>query len=206
MLPAADYERITQTIKTILDMKEASTAHACQCFALAGAAILATHYWILARPVFGAAFVVLDDTSRDTLAYGMVHNNEASSDEDHYHAWIDTGDYVIDFMAPLYGQAMRTKGYAKDVPSWMLQRQKSTISDNLINLRKQGDCYFSGNASLSTRMVEYYLKEPEYRDLMKMAVAWFHKPPQPMLPLQTMEVDGKIHSVPLDKVYVTGYW
>jgi len=70
MLPLADYERITRAIKSVLDSEDAATAHCCQFFALMGSAILFTHYQIAARPMFGAAFVLLDETSRDTLTYG----------------------------------------------------------------------------------------------------------------------------------------
>lgn len=69
MLPSTDYERITQAIKPVLDSEGAQTAHSYQFFALMDAAILFRHYEIAARPIFGAAFVLLNETSRYTLSY-----------------------------------------------------------------------------------------------------------------------------------------
>lgn len=204
MLPLADYERITRTIKTVLDSEDAVTAHCCQFFSLMGAAILFTHYKIAARPMFGAAFVLLNEASRDTLTYGKLECGCASSDPDHYHAWIDTGEHVIDFMAPLYGDAMRTRGYIEDVPRWMLQRQKSTLAGHHYDLERQGDCHFLANPVLSQHMVQYFLKEPMYRDLIEITTRWYRKPPNTMMPLQTMSSSGKVRRMPLDQLSVTG--
>lgn len=206
MIPIADYQRITQAIKTVLDSEDAATAHSCQFFALMGAAILFTHYQIAARPMFGAAFLLLDDVSRDILSYGKLDGDNAGSNSDHYHAWVDAGEYVIDFMAPLYGDAMRTRGYTKDVPRWMLQRPKSTLADHHYNLQRKGDCHFLEDQALSQYMVQYFLKEPMYRDLIEITTRWYRKPPEPMAPFQTRSSSGKVRRASLDQLYVTGSW
>lgn len=206
MLPHADYERITRAIKAILDSENAATAHSCQFFALIGSAILFTHYQIPATPMFGAAFVLLDETSRDILTYGRLDGDDADSDPDHYHAWVDAGEFVIDFMAPLYGDAMRTKGYMKDVPRWMMQRPKSTLADHHHELQRQGDCHLLANPALSQYMVQYFLKEPMYRDLIEITTRWYRKPPEAMMPFQTQSASGKVRHVSLDQLSVTGSW
>lgn len=206
MLPLADYERITRTIKAILDSEGVATAHCCQFFALMGSAILFAHYQIAARPIFGAAFVLLNEASRDILTYGKLDGDDTNSDSDHYHAWIDAGEFVIDFMAPLYGDAMRTKGYKKDVPRWMLQRPKSTIADHHYKLKRQGDCHFLANPALSQYMMQYFLKEPMFRDLIEITMRWYRKPPEVMASIQTQSSSGKVRRVSLDQLSVTGSW
>lgn len=206
MLLLADYERITQTIKSILDSEGAATAHSCQFFAMMGAAILYTHYHIPARPMFGAAFLLLDEASRDILSYGRFEGDSARSDPDHYHAWVDTQEYVIDFMAPLYQDAMRSKGYKKDVPRWMLQRHKSTIADSPFSLRRKGDCHFQENSTLSKHMVNYYLNEAMYRDLIEISTQWFRKPPEIMRSLETRSLKNVVRRTHLDQLAVTGTW
>lgn len=206
MLPLADYERITQTIKAVLDSEDADTAHSCQFFALIGSAILFAHYRVPARPIFGAAFILLNEASRDILTYGKLEGDIAGSDPDHYHAWIETGDHVIDFMAPLYGDATRTKGYIKDVPSWMLQRPKSTLAGHHYDLKRRGDCHFLANPTLSQYMVQSFLKEPMYRDLLEITTRWYRKPPESMIPIQTVSSTDKVRLVSLAQMSVTGVW
>lgn len=94
MLPMQDYERISSTVKAILDSEDAETAHSCQFFALMGAAILYAHYDIQCSPIFGAAFIMLDEPSRDVLSYGRFEGGRVISDSDNYHAWLEVGDTV----------------------------------------------------------------------------------------------------------------
>jgi hypothetical protein len=171
-----------------------------------GSAILFAHYQIAARPIFGAAFVLLNEASRDILTYGKLDGDDTNSDSDHYHAWIDAGEFVIDFMAPLYGDAMRTKGYKKDVPRWMLQRPKSTIADHHYKLKRQGDCHFLANPALSQYMTQHFLKESTFRDLIEITMRWYRKPPEVMAPIQTQSSSGKVRRVSLDQLSVTGSW
>jgi hypothetical protein len=171
-----------------------------------GAAILFRHYEIAARPIFGAAFVLLHETSRDILSYGMLEGDDANGDPDHYHAWVYTGEYVIGFIAPLYGDAMRSKGNIKHVPSWMLQLPKSTLVDHHYKLQRQGDYHFFANSALSQYMVQYFLQEPMYRDLVDIITRWYRKPPEAMLPFQTRSFSGKLRRAALDRLSVTGSW
>jgi len=207
MIPASDYERITLTIKAVLDSENAATAHACQFFALMGGAILYRHYGIRARPVFGAAFLMLDGASKDVLSYGKLdEQGMIGSDANHYHAWLETEQYVIDFMAPLYGDAMRAKGYTKDVPRWMLQRSHFSLAPDAFQLRKQGDCHFVGNETLSQQMLKDFLCIRMYQDLIRISTEWYRKPPKPMPAVQTSSASGKIRTIQLGRSIVEGEW
>ncbi|MYM94129.1 DUF2026 family protein [Duganella vulcania] len=206
LLPLADYERIFLTVKAILDAEDAMTAHACQFFALMGAAILFTHYGVRAKPAFGAAFLLLDEETKDILSYGRVEGNTISSDDKRYHAWLDTGDYVIDFMAPLYGEAMRAKGYTKVVPRLVLQHSKSSLAPSIFDLKKRGDCFLAPNNALSQYMVSYYLGERQHRDMIETAVRWYRKPPEPMDVVQTTGRKGVAHTLALGQSIIDGIW
>lgn len=206
LLAQADYERIHLTIKAVLDSEDAKTAHSCSFFALMGAGILFAHYGIRARPVFGAAFLLLDGVSRNILSYGRVDANIIGSDENNYHAWLDTGDYVIDFMAPLYGDAMRAKGDVVAVPHRMLQRQRSAVVTSTANLKQRGDLYLLPNPVLSQDMVKYYVEERVYRDLIEMAIQWYCKPPAMMAPIQSQGSDGTLRTLVLGTSVIEGVW
>jgi len=207
MIPSQDYERITLTIKAILDSENAAAAHACQFFALMGGAILYRHYGIQARPVFGAAFLMLDNVAKDVLSYGKMDSQGAiGSDANHYHAWLETDEYVIDFMAPIYGDAMRAKGYTKEVPRWMLQRRRSSLAPDAFQLRKQGDCLFMANETLSQRMLMDFLSVRMYQDLVRISTEWYRKPPEPMLALQTSSAGGQVRSMRIGRSILEGEW
>lgn len=200
-VPLADYQRITRTVKAILDSEDANTARSCQFFAMMGAAILDKHYRINCKPVFGASFVLLDETRRNILSYGRLDGDRAVSSSDHYHAWVDTGVSVIDFMAPLYGDAMQST-----LPRWMLQRQKNELIENLSDLTRRGDSHFVANADLTEEMLQYYLSEPLYCDLIRISTEWYRKPPGKMAPMQTRGKHGSIRHVELDRLIVDGAW
>lgn len=149
---------------------------------------------------------MLDDSTRDILSYGRVEGNTISSDDERYHAWVDTGDDVIDFMAPLYGEAMAAKGYTKGVPQLMFQRSKLSLAPSIFDLKKQGDCFLCPNAALARYMIPYHLEERRNRDMIETASKWYRKPPEPMRDVETSIAGVMLPALGLGRSTIEGAW
>jgi hypothetical protein len=206
ILPFADYERIHLMVKAVLDSENAKTAFACSFFALAGAGILFTHYGIRARPIFGAALLLLNEESKDILTYGRMDGAAIASDENHFHAWIDTGSHVIDFMAPLYEDAMSSKGYEIKIPQRMFQRPKENLVQSIFDLKSMGDCHLQPNLALTQNMIKNYLHEPIYRNIIEVSTKLYRKPPMHLPDLIMTNRDGMPRRIVLDPSTITGSW
>lgn len=104
LLPMSEFNRIHQVIHgTIKD--EGNPGKGCTLFACIGALILSKHYKIPARAVAGGFAMCVEPEKN--MFFGRDGGGVVEFDEDGFHMWVQTENYIIDFMSPLYHEAFQ---------------------------------------------------------------------------------------------------
>jgi hypothetical protein len=91
MLPLVDYERITRTIKAILDSEGGCDGTLLPVFCPYGVSHSICSLPDRRQTNFRRRVCSTGEASRDILTYGKLDGDDTDSDSDHYHAWIDAG-------------------------------------------------------------------------------------------------------------------
>ncbi|WP_313312553.1 DUF2026 family protein [Pulveribacter sp.] len=89
LIPLLDYLRIHSVIRSVLDSVDARTAHACMFFSVAGSAILREFYKKDARPVAGAAFLLVDEQRRNAMSFATLTDGQVQSTDTSFHALVN---------------------------------------------------------------------------------------------------------------------
>ncbi len=205
-LPLYHFATVSRTVRSILAQENADHNRACVFYAVIGAMILKYHYRIDARPVGGAAFYRLNDTG---LAFVLPDGGPAKSDGEHFHFWIETNEWAIDFMAPYFPEVVEeTSGQHAPLPRKGFQRKLSDAKSTVEELQKSGDFLYVPNDELTKTLQETFRSTPAYMDLLGISVQdWYKPPPKLMAPeLQISNKKGEITRTPLLDLELTGFW
>lgn len=206
VIPLPDYERIFRIIFSVLD-ERANTPSACLFFTLVGAFILEKQYKLKANPVAGAAAYMVNTETATVATFGRFADEELTSSDDAFHCWIESNGVVIDFMAPLFGESMKARGYNDAVPERMFQKPRSEIADSVHDLRREGAFFLAPNLSLTTELFQAFMQRPANTDLMKVCLEWYRRPPKSLPSNIGMRDDlGNIFKLELHGPRVTGVW
>lgn len=202
-----DYQRAFQVMHGIL-LNEDSTPHkACLFFANAGAAILTKHFKRPAVPIAGAAFYFLHDASASALSFGDLGQDNVSSHKHAFHAWVQCGEWVIDFMAPLFPEALKDAGITENIPRKMFQRRIMSMVSSLEGLSKVGDYYLVPNFELTKQLQGGLSEKPANADLEYISSRWFTKTPKKILKeIPISDGKGKLTHAKLSRITVQGAW
>lgn len=207
IIPFSDYKRIFGVICGVLD-ERAHTAHACIFFALVGAMILKMKYRIEATPMAGAAVYLVDARSdpKNVSLFGRFENDELVSADDAFHCWIEANGVVVDFMAPLFEDSLRSVGSKIPVPRRMFQKPKSQMACSLSDLRDEGDFLLQPNRILSKQLFQAFAGRPVSVDLLNVCLAWYTRPPK-SLPQMSIQNDlGEVYPLKLKGPAIDGIW
>jgi hypothetical protein len=207
VIPFPDYERIFGVIVSVLEGR-ARTAHACVFFALTGAAILEQKYKIKATPRAGAAAYVVDDQTDPPRAqlFGRIENEALTSAPDAFHCWIEANGIVVDFMAPLFEDSLRSVGSTLAVPRRMFQKPMSEMAASPAAMRTDGDFVLQPDSMLAQRLFGAFAARAGSVDLLNVCLAWYTRPPKP-LPKMAMQNDlGEVHPLKLKAPAISGTW
>lgn len=199
-----DYERIYKTINTIIVNEDGDPSVACTFFAFYGVRILREHYKIDARPAAGLCMYHLGGNN-NVLSFAAQENNIFISNTDAFHCWVIADDWLIDFMAPAFGDADVCKSF--NVTPKMVQKPLSSMSNSPFSLTLEGEFYFEENTEVLENRKNYLSSSLAYADLADICSKWYKKPPKKMLPsIQIGDAKGNINSVSLVGNTVVGAW
>jgi hypothetical protein len=207
VIPFPDYQRIFDVTFSVLD-ERAHTAHACVFFALIGAMILNEKYRIAATATAGAAAYLVDARSdpKNVSLFGRFENEELVSADDAFHCWIEANGVVVDFMAPLFEESLRSVGSKISVPRRMFQRPKSQMARSFSEMRDEGDFLLQPNGMLSKQLFQAFAARPGSVDLLHVCLTWYTRPPKP-LPRMAMHDDiGEVYPLNLKGPAIDGIW
>jgi hypothetical protein len=177
LLPLPDYQRIYQVIYSVLEASKVATTHrACLFFATAGGLILREHYGLQATLSVGSMALMVDEQKANVVVYGREENGEWVYDSNGFHAWVECNGWLIDFMAPIIGAALKEDGVNFQVPRKMLQKALADGKYHLREIQHVGEFYCFGDRALAESLIDE--QEEEFADLLKICVTWFRKPPK----------------------------
>lgn len=203
-LTLPEYGRIYEVIYSVLDGR-ANTPFACMFFAAAGALILNQHYKIPARAVAGA-FLLCTDPAPSVISIAKNEDGMVTSDRDGFHMWVQTETHVIDFMAPIFNEAVKGKGYPGTVPRKMFQRLLSDEAESIDHLRMPSDFYTLPNIELTDGLIDSLLDRPANADLLNAVDSWFKKYPKKLDDLSLLNELGEVYRLTLKAPPVSGAW
>ncbi|MCP5003768.1 MAG: DUF2026 domain-containing protein [Planctomycetes bacterium] len=202
-----DYYRAFQVIHGIL-LNEDSTPHkACLFFANAGAEILNRQFKLPAVPIAGAAFYCLHDESDSILSFADLTQDYVSSNNQAFHAWVQCGEWIIDFMGPLFPEALKDTGLTVSIPRKMFQKNASSMADSLEGLSKSGGYLLCPNIELTKQLQNGLTEKPANADLVDIASRWFTKTPKKILKEIPISDDkGNLTKAKLSSITIQGAW
>jgi hypothetical protein len=206
LLPLADYQRIYQVVYSVLQESGGLSAHrACLFFAGAGMMILREHYKLDASlSAGGVALMVVDEPKSQVIVYGRDREGLFVGEKDAFHAWVQCDGWLLDFMAPILGTAIRKDGHNWKVPRYMLQKPLSEGKEAVGDIQQAGDFCLSPNPDLTRHVIERIGKLEE--KLLTMCLAWYRRPPKPLPPLGMADHRGSTRKLVLKAPSVDGAW
>lgn len=155
LLPLPDYQRIYQVIYSVLEASEIAITHrGCVFFAAAGAMLLREHCGLPATISTGCMALMLDEHKANVLVYGREENGVFVGDEDAFHAWVECDGWLLDFMAPIIGEALRADGRDWQVPRRMLQKHLSERRGSIGEIQHAGDFFSRHDAGLADLLID----------------------------------------------------
>ncbi len=237
VIPMPDYVRIFRVIRAVIGSTAVDSDEACLFMSMSGAAILKYFYKKEARVLAGSAFYLLNAEPRTVLAMTKLADNTqdaeiVESDRTGFHCWLECDDYVIDFQALVFPEAMARKDIRGSgeslesrvrVPRQMFQRRKTAMSASPDVLESAGDFYLQPNIALTNELVRAFFGSAVQLDLMRGCMTWYTRPPKKISHAMTMrsdggsvggeanggkneDGDGETYEMRLAEIEVTGAW
>lgn len=204
LLTLPEYRRIYEVIYSVLEGR-ANTPFACMFFAAAGALILNKHYRIPARAVAGA-FLLCTDPAPSVISIAKNDDGVVTSDRNGFHMWVQTKTHVIDFMSPIFNEAVKGKGYPGTVPRRMFQRPLSAEVESIEQLRTPGDYFTIPDIELTSELIDSLYDRPANVDLLNAVERWFKKYPKKLDELSLVNDLGEIYKLTLRAPAISGAW
>lgn len=205
LLPLPDYQRIYQVIYSVLEASESARTHrACIFFASAGALILRDHYGLEATLSVGSMALMVDEKKANVVVYGRKQNDGWVYDSNGFHAWVECNGWLIDFMAPIMGQALAEDGVAFNVPRKMLQKPLADGKDDLRAIQHEGDFFFHSDSSVAHAVLDS--QGAMFEDLVGVCRMWFRKPPKGLSPIALAGNETSSKPLVLRAPMIVGAW
>lgn len=205
LIPRVDYQRIFRTIYSVLRNENGHILRSCEYFNIIGAAILQKHYGIRARPVAGIAAYRVSAAPNGVILYAHVDVNQLVLTDNGYHCWIQTDEWLIDFIAPLFPEIGKESGI--NCESRMMQRKLQAMKSSVDDLLAPGDFCAFGDADFTQTTLEKFWRKRVNHDLAEMCSAWYAIPPIPMAPvISVFDEKGRASEVALQRFEIQGVW
>jgi len=131
----------------------------------------------------------VDEQRPNVVIYGCIENGYFVSDENAFHPWVECDGWIIDFMSPILGVALKKVGTDWGVPSRMLQKNLEDGKISLGEIRHVSDFFVGHNAALANLLLDY--QSAHFFQLMKICVDNYRKLPESL----KMTVSADTHSL-----------
>ncbi len=210
-IPLADYQRIFRVLKSVFDGAADNTAsntlRASIFFSIAGASLIESFYKKRCQPVAGPAYYKVDDADETVLSFAdhdEIHGD--AGDEHGFHCWIFCEGHIIDFMAPLFREALQARGLPGQCSRKMFQKPLSAMADSPYLLKKPGDSYLIPDLDLTKQCIQDFHARPDARDLLSVCAQWYQKPPKRIPNRVRMSRGDAEIDLQLSGLTLTGAW
>ena len=201
-----EYERMFQVINSISEKLDDRDGASCLFYNTIGAFLIESVLKIKARPVIGAAFILVDNATDTVLCFSnIMSNNVAFSDKENFHCWVETQDHIIDFTAPVYQKYFDRMNNPLSVPRRMFQKRKCDMSPSYQTFSKEGDFFVQENIELTKSLLSK--QPPSVGDLADICCRWYKSPPKKIDKSMVIENDlGEIIAIDLTSIRISGGW
>jgi len=200
LIPLRDYERIHMTIYSVISNEEGNPLKSCFLFSMFAAAILRRYYKVDAKVTAGIAAYRVGVQDKHTLMFAEAVDGRLECTDTGFHAWVEAGDWVMDFMAPLF--PMLIPCTAK-----MFQKKMKQAAPTPDGLSVPGDFFVSGDQAMTDSLFDHFISKPAYADLLKIAENWYKRPPRKMRDTVGIgDGKGKVDMVKFHGTRVSGAW
>jgi len=207
-ISAEAYERIFQTIHSIVKAECLDETKSCIYFGILGAYLLDQHHGLKsARPLFGVAGYNLRTPTNFVTIYGRQINGEIVASGEGFHCWVEVNGWTIDFSAPLFGQALAPRICGSAVPPLMFMKthQDSVVKINDLNI--PGAYLHRHDKILTLTLMSNFLSRPINGRLADVCAKWYVAPPGDMSPVTEVIIrDGQTSRYDRSALAVTGSW
>lgn len=200
LIPLRDYERIHMAIYSVISNEEGDPLKSCFFFSMFAAGILRRYYKVDAKVTAGIAAYRLGVQDKNTLMFAEAVDGHLECTGDGFHAWVEAGDWVIDFMAPLFPKLI-------PCTAKMFQKKAEQAAPTPDALSVPGDFFVSGNQAMTDSLFEHFISRPAYADLLQITENWYKRPPKKMP--ETVGIGdgrGRVDMVKLHGTRVIGAW
>jgi hypothetical protein len=203
-----EYERVFRVVHSVSRSMDDRPGASCLFYNVVGALLLEKMLRVKARPVIGAAFFRVDDSTATALSFAILNDDgTCTSTEDAFHCWVETESHIVDFTAPVYREYLEKIGLSRQLPRKMFQRRKVDMASFHQDLLFEGDYYVQPNAELTKLSLENALKSPAVGDLANVCLQWFVRPPKAMKDtLSIMNDLQEVIQVRLTALSISGVW
>lgn len=203
LIKLKDYERIFRIISAIVESEDGDPKHACVQYSLFGANILVDHFKLDAKVRCGLATYHLGDDDQ-VLCFGEKSSSGIMSTNEGFHCWVEANGWLLDFMAPKFGQIKRTGFTAQPR---MFQRRVSEMTVHPNDMTRAGDFFLMHNTELSDSLLMPIVEHLGIQDLARLCSQWFRKAPKTIpITAATMDQNGKMRPVTLKAVSIKSNW
>lgn len=131
LIKLKDYERIFQIVSAVIESEGGDTSHSCIHYSIFGANILSDHFGLRPKVRCGFAAYHLGE-DQQVLCFGEKTPLGMTCTSDGFHCWIEADGWLIDFMAPRFGELKAT---AFTMQPKMFQRRGSQMSGQLNEMK-----------------------------------------------------------------------
>jgi Protein of unknown function (DUF2026) len=205
LLSLPDYERIYQVIYSVLEASEIAVTHrACIFFATVGMMILRKHYHIPATISVGCMAIMVDEQKANVVVYGREEDGIFVNDKDAFHAWVECDGWLIDFMAPIMGVAMREDGRDWHVPRRMLQKRLTDGEASISDIQHVSEFYVGHDRLLAESLIDS--QSDQFGDLMNVCLTWFLRPPKRLKTIALADSHGLTKTLVARAPSINGVW
>lgn len=166
--------------------------------------ILREHYRLPATLRAGCLALMVDEPNANVVVYGRQEESAFVNDEKAFHAWVECDGWLIDFMAPIMGIALREDGSDWDVPRYMLQKRVEHRMANLGDIQHVGEFFIEHDYALTESLIDS--QGVLSGDLMSVCLAWFRKPPKQLKAMAMGDSHGAPKNLVIRAPSIDGVW
>ena len=205
LLALADYQRIYQVAFSVLEASEIAITHrACIFFASVGTMILRDHYGLPATISAGCLAIMVDERKANVVVYGREEGGVFVNDRNAFHAWVECSGWLIDFMAPIMGIALREDGRDWHVPRRMLQKRLADGATSLDAVQHLGEFFVCHDYNLAESLLDS--QSVQFGDALNACRAWFRRPPKPLHSIALADTHGPTRKLIAKAPSIEGIW
>lgn len=200
-----EYNRIHQVIHGVIK-HGGKVERACTFFSIVGSHLLNERFGIPSAAVAGG-FALCVDEGPKCVVYGKEDGGRLGWGDDGFHMWVQTEDYVIDFMAPLYEESFAIAEGGFVIPRKMFQKHRAGCKQELGELQGTGEYLVFPDPELSKQKTDRFFSRPGNADLLQVIDAWFGKRRGRQKPTMTMGInDDTVRHLRLPSTIARSPW